>query len=147
MRIAIIGAGPAGLTAAYELAKRSVAVEVFEACSTPGGLAKTIELWAQRVDTGPHRFFSRDRRVNQLWLELVGRDYRMVDRLTRILYRNRLFNYPLKPIEVLTKLGPVRTARCIGSYLKEKTKRTPEDGTFENWIVRRFWSSTVRDFL
>jgi protoporphyrinogen oxidase len=138
MRIAVIGAGPAGLAVAHQLAKVAVLVEVFEASSTPGGLAKTIELWGQRVDTGPHRFFSRDHRVNQLWLEVVGRDYRMVDRLTRILYRGRLFKYPLKPFEVLTKLGPFRTAGCIGSYLKEKTNPTQDDGTFENWVVRRF---------
>ena len=84
MQVAVIGAGPAGLTTAYELAKRGAVVEVFEASGSPGGLAKTIELWEQRVDTGPHRFFSRDRRVNEVWLEVVGRDYRMVDRLTRI---------------------------------------------------------------
>jgi protoporphyrinogen oxidase len=138
MQVGIIGAGPAGLTAAYELAKCTVAVEVFEASSSPGGLAKTIELWGQRVDTGPHRFFSRDRRVNQLWLEVVGRDYRMVERLTRILYDNRLFNYPLKPFEVVSKLGPVQTLYCIGSYLKEKVLPTQDYGTFENWVVRRF---------
>ena len=72
MKVAVIGAGPAGITAAYQLAKQGIEVEVFEASGSPGGLAKTIELWGQRVDTEPSApVFSRDRRVNELWLEVV----------------------------------------------------------------------------
>jgi protoporphyrinogen oxidase len=138
MAAAIIGAGPAGITAAYRLTKGNVPVHVFEASCSPGGLAKTIELWGQRVDIGPHRFFSNDRRVNQLWLEVVGRDYRMVERLTRILYRNRLFNYPLKPADVLTKLGPIQTTHCLASYVKQKLRPTQDDETFESWVTQRF---------
>ncbi len=99
---------------------------------------RTIELWGQRVDIGPHRFFSKDQRVNQLWLEVVGRDYRMVDRLTRILYRDRLFHYPLKPVESLVKLGPADATRCVASYCKERILPTTDDGTFESWVTRRF---------
>ena len=73
--IAIIGAGPAGITAAYELAKAGVSVSVYEAAPAVGGLARTIDLWEQKVDVGPHRFFSTDSRVNSLWLEIVGHDY------------------------------------------------------------------------
>jgi protoporphyrinogen oxidase len=136
--VAVIGAGPAGLTAAYQLSKSGHQVAVFESSSSPGGLAKSIELWEQRVDIGPHRFFSQDRRVNQLWLEVVGTDYRMVDRLTRILYRNKLFSYPLKPFDVLTKLGPLQTAGCIASYLRQQLHDTSSDGTFESWVTKRF---------
>src|SRR3954454_4249713 len=103
MRVAVIGAGPAGLTAAYQLAKANVVVDVFEAGDEVGGMAKTINLWNQRVDLGPHRFFSNDPRVNKLWLELVGDDYDMVDRLTRIYYKGKFFYYPLKPLNALRR--------------------------------------------
>jgi protoporphyrinogen oxidase len=138
MAVSIIGAGPAGLATAYQLTKTSTDVEVFEASSSPGGLAKTIELWGQKVDIGSHRFFSNDRRVNGLWLEVVGRDYRMIDRLSRILYRNHFFHYPLRPFDSLFKLGPVRAASCVASYFKEKIRPTIDDGTFQSWVTRRF---------
>ena len=75
MNVAVIGAGPAGMTAGYELAKKIEEVDVYEAGSSVGGMSKTLELWNQKVDIGPHRFFSNDTRVNELWLEVVGKDY------------------------------------------------------------------------
>jgi len=72
VRIAVIGAGPAGLTAAYQLCKQGFSVELFEASDAVGGMAKTISLWGQLVDLGPHRFFSSDPRVNKLWLDIIG---------------------------------------------------------------------------
>ena len=119
MRVGIIGAGPAGLTCAYQLTKAGIETDLYEASASVGGLAKTIELWNQRVDLGPHRFFSRDARVNKLWLEIVGTDYLMVDRLTRILYNDRLFRYPIQPLDVITKLGVAETFRCLLSYIRE----------------------------
>lgn len=138
--VAVIGAGPAGLTAAYALAKAGVDVAVFEAGDTVGGLARSLRLWGQTVDLGPHRFFSRDARVNRLWLEIVGRDYRMVDRLTRIYYRNRFFQYPLVAGDALRNLGPVEAASCLLSYLREQVRPGIADanGSFEDWVVRRF---------
>jgi len=136
--IAIIGAGPAGITAAYELAKAGVSVSVYEAAPAVGGLARTIDLWEQKVDVGPHRFFSTDSRVNSLWLEIVGHDYLMVDRLTRIFYNGRFFHYPLKPLDALVKLGPVISFACLASYLKVKIARKPPGRTFDSWVVSRF---------
>lgn len=95
------------MTAAYSLAKAGVTVEMFEASDQVGGMARSIDLWNQRVDIGPHRFFSNDRRVNELWLDVVGTDYRMVDRLTRIYYGGKFYYYPLKPFNALKNLGPV----------------------------------------
>jgi len=138
MKVAIIGAGPAGMTAAYELVKQKVEVEVFEAGSTPGGMAKTIELWDQRVDTGPHRFFSKDKRVNQLWLEVVGNDYEIVDRLTRILYKKKFFSYPLSPINALKNIGVGQAVLCLIFYVKEVLFPTKQDGSFETWVTHRF---------
>ncbi|MEX2114502.1 MAG: FAD-dependent oxidoreductase [Pirellulales bacterium] len=141
MRVAVIGAGPAGMTAAYELSRRGAQVQVFEASDRMGGLARSLDLWGQRVDLGPHRFFSSDARVNRLWLEVVGREYKMVERMTRIYYQGRLFRYPLMPLDALAKMGPVNAARCLLSYAKQKLTRqhaANRDESFETWVVSRF---------
>jgi len=137
-KIAVIGAGPAGITAAYELAKAGIEVEVFEAGSRVGGMAKTIDLWDQKIDLGPHRFFSNDTRVNKVWLEVVGKDYRMVDRLTRIYYKRKYFFYPIKALDALFKLGVGTAILCVLSYMKQKIKPTKQDGSFETWVTGRF---------
>jgi protoporphyrinogen oxidase len=137
-KVAIIGAGPAGITAAYELAKKGIEVEVFEAGAEVGGLSKTIDLWDQRVDLGPHRFFSNDTKVNNVWLEVVGKDYKMVDRLTRIYYKKKFYYYPLKPFDALKKLGIGTAFMCVMSYMKERIFPTKKDGSFETWVIGRF---------
>ncbi len=141
MRVGIIGAGPAGITAAYQLSKSNAEVEVFEAGDNVGGLSRTIELWGQLVDLGPHRFFSNDPRINRVWLEAVGDDYKMVDRLTRIYYQKRFFHYPLKPANALWNMGVASATTCLFSYFKEKVRPSygPGDAeTFESWVVTRF---------
>ncbi|MBE0653478.1 MAG: NAD(P)-binding protein, partial [Bacteroidales bacterium] len=79
MKIAVIGAGPAGVTAAYELSKaipegKITRLDLYEISSSVGGLSKSLQLWGQTVDLGPHRFFSHDSRVNKLWLEVVEKE-------------------------------------------------------------------------
>jgi len=138
MKVAVIGAGPAGMTAAYELAKAGVEVDLFEASGKVGGMARTFELWNQKVDLGPHRFFSSDARVNRLWLEVVGRDYQMVDRLTRIYYQGKFFHYPLKAFDALGNLGLWEAGICVLSYGKERVLKKEPDGSFESWVVSRF---------
>jgi protoporphyrinogen oxidase len=136
--VAIIGAGPAGITAAYELAKNNIEVHVYEASTQAGGMAKTIDLWGQRVDIGPHRFFSSDPRVNKLWLEVVEKDYQMVNRLTRIFYKNKFFYYPLRAFNALFNLGLIQAFLCITSYARYKLFPLKDESTFENWIINRF---------
>jgi protoporphyrinogen oxidase len=139
MHIAVIGAGAAGMTAACELAAGGARVEVFEAAPTAGGLARSLTLWGHTVDLGPHRFFSRDPRVNARWLRVVGDQHRMVERLTRIYFRGRFFHYPLRPVNALWNLGVFRAARCVASYARERgfpSRR--DDDSFESWAVRRF---------
>jgi protoporphyrinogen oxidase len=140
MRVAVIGAGAAGMAAAYQLSWGGADVEVFEASDAVGGLARTIERWGHKVDLGPHRFFSNDPRVNRLWLEVVGPDYHLVNRLTRIYYGGRFFNYPLRPGNALRNMGLVSAARCLASYCKEKLlpEHSAGEPTFESWVVRRF---------
>ncbi len=146
-RVAVIGAGPAGITCAYQLAKSGIEVHLYEAAPQVGGLAKSIELWGQRVDLGPHRFFSDDTRVNKLWLEVAGRDYRMVDRLTRIYYKKQFYYYPVKAFDALSKLGLFTSALCVLSYFKEKVLPTKQTGTFEGWVTNRFGKKLYEIFF
>jgi protoporphyrinogen oxidase len=141
MNVAVIGAGPAGMTAAYQLTKAGAHVEVFESDGAVGGMARSIELWDQTVDLGPHRFFSTDPRVNGLWSEVIGDDSRIVDRLTRIYYQKRLFHYPLQATNALWNMGLWQATRCVASYLKETIRPSATlngDDDFETWVVSRF---------
>lgn len=141
MKIAIIGAGPAGITAAYKLANDGFEVDVYEAGDAAGGMARTIDLWNQKVDLGPHRFFSSDPRVNKLWLELVGDDYEMVNRLTRIFYKKRFFYYPIKPLNAFANLGFTEAVNCAFSFARQivsAEKTSDAEETFESWVVERF---------
>lgn len=137
-RVVVIGAGPAGLAAAYELAKREVPVHVLEAAPHVGGLARSFELWGQIVDIGPHRFFSEVPEVNALFREIVGDDYRWITRLTRIHFRGGLIRYPLHAGDVLKSLGAVEIARSTTSYASARLSRGPVPTTFEEWVTRRF---------
>jgi protoporphyrinogen oxidase len=147
VKIAVIGAGPAGMTAAYELVKTANDVDVYEACSSVGGMAKTIELWNHKVDIGPHRFFSNDSRVNKLWFEVAGNDYAMVNRLTRIYYNNKFFHYPIKAFNALSKIGLLKAAGCVFYYGLEKISPTKDISTFEGWVTKRFGKKLYEIFF
>ncbi|MFM6947780.1 MAG: FAD-dependent oxidoreductase [Aquirufa sp.] len=138
-RIIILGAGPAGLTAAYELSKSTTnQIDLLEITDNVGGMARSFKLFNQTVDVGPHRFFSSDPRINTLWLEVIGKDYKMVNRTTRIYYKNKYFNYPLKAFNALFNLGIWETIICIGSYLSTKINTQKKITNFEDWVVSRF---------
>ena len=142
MRIAIIGAGPAGMTAAYELSKelgkKLSSIDVYEKSDAVGGLSKSITLWDQRVDLGPHRFFSHDSSINGLWLEVVKENYEIVDRQTRIYYKKRFFDYPIKAFNALSGLGIFEAARCVFSYMGAQISPPKDTSTFEGWVISRF---------
>lgn len=140
MKIAIIGAGPAGLTAGYELSKKgeTITVHLYEAGSQVGGMCKTIDLWNTKVDIGPHRFFSYDKRVNKIWLEVVGKEYKMVNRITRIYYRKKFFYYPIRAFDALRKIGLKEAIASLISYFRERIHPTPLDNSFESWVQNRF---------
>lgn len=142
MRIAVIGAGPAGMTAAYELSKqlgtKVTVLDLYEKSNRVGGLSKSIDLWDQRVDLGPHRFFSQDRSINELWLEVVGDNYDIVNRQTRIYYKKRFFDYPIKAFNALRGLGIFEAVRCVLSYMAERLFPTRDTSTFEGWVTSRF---------
>jgi len=141
VRVAVIGAGPAGMTAALQLSRGGAHVTVYEADERVGGLARSLELWGQTVDLGPHRFFCTEERVNRLWRDVVGRDYRFVNRLTRIFYEGQFYDYPLRPMNALRNMGIMSAGLCLTSYLKEKawpSYSQKDNGSFESWVVNRF---------
>src|SRR5688572_3873662 len=93
----VIGAGPAGLTAAYELTRRNAPVEVFEADDVVGGISRTVEREGWRFDIGGHRFFTKVARVEAFWHEILpDSDFLTRPRMSRIYYRGKLFDYPLR---------------------------------------------------
>jgi protoporphyrinogen oxidase len=148
-KVAVIGAGPAGATAAYLLAKRGVDVDLYEASPFVGGMSRSIELWGQIVDIGAHRFFSSDTRVNQLWLEVVGKEYEMVNRQSRIMYQNKLYDYPLKASNALRNLGLWESTLCMASYGWQRIKPGGRDPgtTFQSWVESRFGKRLTHHFF
>src|SRR6266702_7963063 len=108
-----MGAGPAGLTAAYELLKNDVPVTVVEKDPMQvGGLARTVEHKGYRFDIGGHRFFTKLPQIERIWKEVLGEDLLVRPRLSRIYYRGKFFQYPLEPLDALMGLGPVEALRC-----------------------------------
>ena len=136
--VVVLGAGPAGLTAAYELAKAGVASTVLEADDTVGGLSRTAEYKGYRFDIGGHRFFTKVTPVEELWIEILGDDLLTRPRLSRIYYNGKFFSYPLKPFNALFGLGIFESTRCVASYgwARLFPKRPEED--FASWISNRF---------
>ena len=135
----IAGAGPAGLTAAYELTKHGRPCVVLEADShMVGGISRTDQYKGYRFDIGGHRFFSKSQEINDLWREILGDELISRPRLSRIYYNRKFFRYPLKPLDALFKLGPLRSLLCILSYLKAKAKPIVPERSFEDWVVNRF---------
>jgi len=138
--IAVLGAGPAGLTAGFALAQAAQPVVVFEADSQVGGLARTVERDGYRFDLGGHRFFTKSVEVQRLWHEVLGEELLVRSRLSRIFWRGRFIDYPLRLADVVRKVGPVELTRCSASYaiaLARRLRRS-EPETFEEWVCARF---------
>jgi protoporphyrinogen oxidase len=145
--VVIIGAGPAGLTAAYELGKGGITSTVLEAADQVGGISKTISYRGYRFDIGGHRFFSKVPLINQLWQEILGEKFLLRPRLSRIYYNQHFFNYPLKPINALAGLGPAESLLVCLSYLRARVARHEDETTFEDWVSNRFGYRLYRLFF
>ena len=135
---AILGGGPAGLTAAYVLGRRGRPGAVFEADGTVGGIAKTIEFNGYRFDLGGHRFFTKLQAVQRLWQEMLGEEFLTRPRLSRIYYNGKYFAYPITAKDVVGRLGLVESTRCALSYLWASRHRKADADTFEEWVTARF---------
>ncbi len=145
--VVIIGAGPAGLTAAYELMKTGRGSVIVERDTQVGGLARTVWYNGYGFDIGGHRFFTKMDRVQATWGELLGKDFIKVPRLSRIYYRNRFFNYPLKPWNALFGLGIINSARVMASYLWRQVRPLPHEEFFEQYVINRFGDRLYRIFF
>ena len=135
---AILGGGPAGLTAAYVFGRRGRPATVFEADGTIGGISKTVEFNGYRFDLGGHRFFTKLQPIQQLWHEMLGSEFLVRSRLSRIYYNGKFFSYPLRARDVVGRLGLVESTRCAMSYLWASRHRDKDADTFEEWVTTRF---------
>jgi protoporphyrinogen oxidase len=145
--VVVIGAGPAGLTAAYLLAQRGVAVTVIEADRVVGGISRTVQYKGYRFDIGGHRFFTKFRPVEELWDEILGPEFITVPRLSRIYYRETFFDYPLKAMNALMGLGVWNSTRAIGSYFYSKLFPSREETNLEQWVSNRFGRRLYETFF
>jgi protoporphyrinogen oxidase len=136
--VIVLGAGPAGLTAAYELSKAGVESIVLERDDIVGGIARTAEYKGYRFDIGGHRFFTKVKPVEDLWRELLGDDMIRRPRLSRIFYKGSFFSYPLKPVNALMGLGLWETVRCVASYAKARVAPVRPEDNFSAWVSNRF---------
>jgi protoporphyrinogen oxidase len=135
----IAGAGPAGLTAAYELTKHGHPCVVLEADPRMvGGISRTDQYQGYRFDIGGHRFFSKSEEVNRIWREILGDELITRSRMSRIYYDRKFFHYPLKPVDALLNLGPIRSACILASYLMARLRPIRPERSFEDWVVNRF---------
>ena len=145
--IVIIGAGPAGLTAADELVKRGRRPLVVDQDCRVGGLAQTAEYHGFRFDIGGHRFFTKVPAVQEIWRATLREDFLRRPRLSRIYYDGHLFQYPLKPLDALRNLGLATAARVICSYLYAQLRPVRPETTFEDWVTNRFGRTLYRIFF
>jgi protoporphyrinogen oxidase len=137
--VVIIGAGPAGLTAAHELGKAGVASTVLEADSVVGGISRTVQRDGYRFDIGGHRFFTKVQRVDDFWHEILDQDeFLLRPRSSRIYYDGKFYDYPLRPMNALRNLGPVEAVRCVGSYLWVRARPPKDQSTLEGYIAANY---------
>jgi len=146
---ACIGAGPAGLTAAYELTKIAPDIRpvLFEAGTLVGGISRTESHRGFRFDIGGHRFFTKVPEVEAMWREVLGQDFITVERKSRIFYRGKFFDYPLQIVNALINIGPYEAVRIVLSYLKWQTRPHPREDTFEQWVINRFGGRLYMHFF
>ena len=137
--VVVIGAGPAGLTAAYVLAQKTHArVTVLEGDRMVGGISRTEQYNGYRFDLGGHRFFTKIAPVQRMWKEILGDEFIKVPRLSRIFYNGKYFDYPLRPMNALTGLGVFNAALIVASYIKWHYRPYPVEENFEQWVTNRF---------
>jgi protoporphyrinogen oxidase len=146
--VVVIGAGPAGLTAAYCLTKRGHRPTVFEGDVQVGGISRTVERDGWRFDIGGHRFFTKVDQVSALWHEILpAEDFLLRPRMSRIFYNGKLFDYPLKASNALRNLGLLEAIRCVLSYAWARLRPPKDQSSFEGWVAARFGWRLYRIFF
>ncbi|MEO6052035.1 MAG: NAD(P)/FAD-dependent oxidoreductase, partial [Pyrinomonadaceae bacterium] len=147
-KIVIIGAGPAGLTAAYQLCKEGVESVVLEKDVVVGGISRTVNYKGYLFDIGGHRFFTKVKAVDDMWREVLGeKKFLRRSRLSRIYYNKRFFQYPLKATNALLGLGIWNCIMMVGSYAKAQIFPVKDERSFEDWICNRFGKRLYNTFF
>ena len=146
-QVIIIGAGPAGLTAARELVKLDCSPIVIEKEDKVGGLASTENYQGYHFDMGGHRFFTKAEAVKRTWHEILGDKFLRRPRLSRIYYNRKFFDYPLKPFNALAGLGLWQSVMIVLSYVRWRIRPWPREDTFEQWVTNRFGRRLFRIFF
>ena len=144
---AVIGAGPAGLTAAFELARQTRRPLVLEASEYLGGISRTHRWKGNRLDIGGHRFFTKSEIVKKLWAEMMDEPMLKVPRLSSIHYHGKFFQYPLQIANTVSNLGLYESIMMVGSYLQAKLKPVLPEDSFEQWVRNRFGDRLYRTFF
>jgi protoporphyrinogen oxidase len=143
----IIGAGPAGLTAALELTRLGERPVVLERGPVVGGIARTETYKGFHFDMGGHRFFTKCPEIQRFWEDVLGDDFVRRPRLSRIYYRGQFFHYPLRPLEALSRLGLVEAARVALSYFYAQLRPIRPEESFEQWVTNRFGRRLFQTFF
>lgn len=137
--IIIIGAGPAGLTAAWEAEKHGIKTLIIEGDKVVGGISRTVERNGWKFDIGGHRFFTKVDEVYDIWNEILDEEeFLNRPRMSRIYYNKKFFDYPLKASNALINLGFFEAIRCVLSYLYVRINPPKDQNNFENWVAARF---------
>lgn len=137
-KVVIMGAGPAGLSAGYCLQKSGLKTVLVDADDQVGGISKTIKYKDYYFDLGGHRFFTKIDKVNNIWHEVLGEQFKKTPRLSRIYYKNKFFNYPLTPMNAFLGVGIKDCILITASYIKSKLFPYKKEETFEQWVSNRF---------
>jgi protoporphyrinogen oxidase len=145
--VVIIGAGPAGLTAAYQLVKQGIKSIVLEKGDKVGGISRTETYKGYKFDIGGHRFFTKVEEVQNLWKEVLRDNFIKVPRISRIYYNGKFFQYPLSLFDTLYKLGIWESWLILWSYSKIKFQPLPEEDNLEQWVINRFGEHLYKTFF
>lgn len=143
----VIGAGPAGLTAAYELTKLRAAVTVLESDTVVGGIARTVNYKGYLFDIGGHRFYTKVSLVSRIWHEVLGDEFLRRPRLSRIFFHQKFFRYPLDPWDTVSKLGLFEAARCLASWAAAVIRPTRPEPDLQTWVTNRFGKRLFQMFF
>lgn len=143
----IVGAGPAGLTAGYELLKHGLSPLILEKTNRVGGIARTEIYRDYRIDIGGHRFYTKVDEVARIWHEVLGDDFLLRPRLSRIYYQGKFYQYPLNLLNTLGNLGLVESGRILLSYLRWQLWPHRQEDNFEQWVINRFGRRLYQTFF
>lgn len=146
-QLVVIGAGPAGLTAAYELARHNLVGTIFESDTVVGGIARTVERDGYRFDIGGHRFFTKVKEIERLWDEMLKEPMLVRPRLSRVFYDGKFYDYPLKASNALKNMGVGQATACMFSYARARVRPIPQPKNFEEWVTNQFGARLFNMFF